>query len=55
VPPEILMPRTAWPSPQTYDAAAGRLAAQFRDNFRRYETHASAAVRAAAPAGGGTP
>ncbi len=51
VPREILMPRTAWPSPQAYAAAAGRLAVQFRDNFRRYETHASAAVRAAGPGG----
>ena len=49
VPREILNPRTAWPSPQAYDVAAARLAAQFRNNFRGYETHASAAVCAAGP------
>ena len=49
VPSEILMPRNAWPSPEAYDAAAERLAAQFRDNFRPYEARASAAVRAAGP------
>ena len=49
VPSELLLPRTAWPTPQAYDAAARRLVEQFRDNFRAYRAHASAAVRAAAP------
>ena len=51
VPRDILLPRNAWPTPQAYDAAAGSLAAQFRDNFRRYESHASTSVRAAGPSG----
>ena len=50
VPREILLPRTAWSSPHAYTAAARRLGAQFRDNFRAYQAHASAAVRAAEPA-----
>jgi phosphoenolpyruvate carboxykinase (ATP) len=51
VPRELLLPRTAWPSPGAYDAAAARLAEQFRDNFRRYEAQASPGVRAAGPTG----
>ena len=55
VPSEVLLPRNAWPSPRAYDTAAARLAQQFRDNFRRYEAHASSDVRAAGPTGALTP
>ena len=55
VPREILMPRSAWRSRQTYDAAARRLAAAFRDNFSPYEARTPAAVRAAGPNGQVTP
>ena len=50
VPRGILQPRTAWRSPQAYEAAARGLAVQCRDNFRRYEAQASAEVCAAGPA-----
>ncbi|QDV38414.1 phosphoenolpyruvate carboxykinase (ATP) [Tautonia plasticadhaerens] len=36
VPETILDPRSAWPDPDDYDAAALRLADLFRDNFRRF-------------------
>lgn len=37
VPAEILTPRNTWSDPKAYDAAADRLAQQFRDNFRQFE------------------
>jgi phosphoenolpyruvate carboxykinase (ATP) len=48
VPTEVLNPRDAWSDPRAYDAQAATLAQLFVDNFRRFEAHASAAVKAAA-------
>jgi phosphoenolpyruvate carboxykinase (ATP) len=49
VPPEILWPRNTWADPTAYDQAAKKLAGLFVENFRKYESGASAEVRSAAP------
>ncbi len=49
VPPEILSPRSTWTDPAAYDATAKKLAGLFLDNFKKYESNASAEVRAAGP------
>ena len=49
VPSEILWPRDTWADKATYDAAAKKLAGLFVDNFKKYESGASAEVRAASP------
>ena len=40
----LLDPRRTWDMPTSYDSQAARLAAMFRDNFRKYEAHVSKAV-----------
>jgi phosphoenolpyruvate carboxykinase (ATP) len=47
VPPEVLVPRQAWPDKSRYDATAHKLAGLFMENFQHFE--ASDAVRAAGP------
>ena len=49
VPSEVLNPRDTWADPDAYDAAAGKLAEMFRDNFERFADQVSDEVRAAAP------
>jgi phosphoenolpyruvate carboxykinase (ATP) len=49
VPSEILWPRDTWSDKAAYDAAAKKLAGLFIDNFKKYESGASAEVRAASP------
>ena len=49
VPAEILVPRDAWADKAAHDATARMLAGLFRDNFRAYESAASAEVIAAGP------
>ena len=49
VPAEILVPRETWLDKDAYDAMAKKLAKLFQDNFRQYESAASAAVREAGP------
>jgi phosphoenolpyruvate carboxykinase (ATP) len=49
VPSEILLPRDTWADKAAYDAAARKLAKLFIDNFKKYESGASAEVRAASP------
>jgi phosphoenolpyruvate carboxykinase (ATP) len=49
VPPEMLQPRGAWPSPEAYDKQARHLAELFRNNFKVYESQASAEVKQAGP------
>ncbi|MGE3309309.1 MAG: phosphoenolpyruvate carboxykinase (ATP) [Limisphaerales bacterium] len=51
VSPTLLRPRSTWADADEYDAAARRLAALFRENFRKYESGVSAEVRDAGPAG----
>ncbi len=49
VPSEVLDPRATWEDPNAYDASAKKLAAMFRENFRRYEGEVDPEVRAAGP------
>jgi len=52
VPSEVLMPRGTWSDPAAYDKQATELAARFRENFKRFEGKAGAAVKAAGPLAG---
>jgi phosphoenolpyruvate carboxykinase (ATP) len=45
----ILNPRDTWSDPAAYDAAARKLVAMFRENFRKFERHVGADVLQAAP------
>jgi phosphoenolpyruvate carboxykinase (ATP) len=49
VPDNVLKPRDTWADGAAYDAAAKKLAGLFAENFRKYESVASAEVRAAGP------
>lgn len=49
VPSEILNPRQAWPTPEAFDAEAGRLAAKFATAFKKYEDQVTPEVLAAGP------
>ena len=49
VPAEILQPRNTWGDKAAYDATAKKLANFFVQNFKKYESQASDAVRGAGP------
>jgi phosphoenolpyruvate carboxykinase (ATP) len=49
VPSEVLTPRLTWQDKQACDATTKKLAGLFRENFKKYEAHASSEVRAAGP------
>jgi len=49
VPANVLTPRTTWRDPAQYDAQAAKLAQMFAENFRTFDAHVSAGVRAAGP------
>jgi phosphoenolpyruvate carboxykinase (ATP) len=49
VPSELLQPRNTWADKAAYDEKARKVAALFRDNFKKYEAQASAEVRAGGP------
>jgi phosphoenolpyruvate carboxykinase (ATP) len=49
VPSNILIPRSTWPDPAAYDAAAKALAGLFKKNFEKYEAGVSAEIRGAGP------
>ena len=48
VPDEVLDPRLAWRDTAAYDRQARKLATLFYENFKRFEAHASDAVKAIA-------
>ncbi len=50
VPSEVLVPRDTWADKAAFDVTARKLAGMFAANFRKYESHASRAVKAAGPA-----
>src|SRR3712207_1251126 len=52
VPSEVLTPRNTWRDPEAYDRKARELAGRFNENFRKYESGVSEAVRAVAPQAG---
>jgi phosphoenolpyruvate carboxykinase (ATP) len=49
VPSEMLLPRNTWSDKAAYDDKARKVAALFRDNFKKYEAQASAEVRGGGP------
>ena len=49
VPAELLDPRATWSDMDAYQEAVNKLAAQFQDNFKKYEEGASEDILAGAP------
>src|SRR6266567_703885 len=49
VPGEVLQPRNTWTDKDAYDRQARDLAQRFTENFKKYESGVSEAVRAVAP------
>lgn len=49
VPTELLNPRSTWTDTAAYDAAAAKLAKEFRENFARYADKVAAEILAASP------
>jgi phosphoenolpyruvate carboxykinase (ATP) len=49
VPPDVLTPRETWSDKNSYDAQAKKLAAMFRENFKRFEQFVDDGVRKAGP------
>jgi phosphoenolpyruvate carboxykinase (ATP) len=49
VPTNVLRPRDTWKDHAAYDAQAQKLAGMFRENFTKFESFVSEAVRSAGP------
>ena len=48
VPAEVLNPKNTWRDKSAYDSAAREVAKRFETNFRKFEGHVDARVKAAA-------
>jgi phosphoenolpyruvate carboxykinase (ATP) len=49
VPKSVLQPRETWKDTAAYDAQAKKLAGMFDENFKKFESFVSEAVRSAGP------
>jgi len=49
VPSEILIPKNTWTDKAAFDTTAAKLAGLFAENFKKYESNASEALKAAGP------
>ena len=49
VPKGIMQPRSTWKDAAAYDAQAKKLAGMFQENFKKFESVVSEAVRSAGP------
>jgi phosphoenolpyruvate carboxykinase (ATP) len=49
VPSQILNPKNTWQDSEAYDRKGQELAKLFRDNFQRFSSEVSDAVRASGP------
>jgi phosphoenolpyruvate carboxykinase (ATP) len=49
VPAEILIPKNTWSDKDAFDTTANKLASLFSNNFKKYESDASEAIKSAGP------
>jgi phosphoenolpyruvate carboxykinase (ATP) len=49
VPTEVLSPRQTWNNDEHYYKTAGKLAASFKENFKKFESYANQEIMAGGP------